>query len=242
MTQYNISSGKIDGLGITTSLWSVLPFLPLYLVSAIITSISLALMLGGLYATLVWYVDAVERPKIRRVLTKFLVGTTHFLAHVTAMFTLSLLVVSLNNQMARPIEKHLDALYKGRGEQAPIVRDVIQEGLEPLQRKQATQQRERTGAPTDAGRRTRAAHARARARRLHQLPDPDDHARRPGRRLAVGLLLGADGRVRAHALGGGVRRPAAQELQELPAHEVREGQAHHLSARRSTRCRGPTTG
>ena len=30
-----------------------------------------------------------------------------------------------------------------RGEQAPIVRDVIQEVLEPLQRKQATQQRER---------------------------------------------------------------------------------------------------
>ena len=49
---------------------------------AIITSISLAVMLGGLYATLVWYVDAVERPRIRRVLTKFFVGTAHFLAHV----------------------------------------------------------------------------------------------------------------------------------------------------------------
>jgi hypothetical protein len=149
VTQYNISSGKIDGLGITTSLWSVLPYLPLYIVSAVITSISLALMLGGLWATLVWYVDAVERPKIRRVLTKFLVGTTHFLAHMTAMFTLSLLVVSLNNQMAGPLEKHLDALYKGRGGQTPIVRDVIQEGLEPLQRKQATQQREKAGAPTE---------------------------------------------------------------------------------------------
>ena len=127
----------------------ILPYLPLYIVSAVITSISLALMLGGLWATLVWYVDAVERPKIRRVLTKFLVGTTHFLAHMTAMFTLSLLVVSLNNQMAGPLEKHLDALYKGRVEQTAIVRDAIQEGLGPLQQKQATQQRERTGAPTE---------------------------------------------------------------------------------------------
>jgi hypothetical protein len=148
VTQYNISSGKIDALGTTTSLWSVLWYMPIYLVSAIITSISLAVVLGGLYATLVWYVDAVEQPRIRRVLTKFFVGTAHFLAHVTAMFTLSLLVVSLNNQMTPPIERWLNALYKDRAEQAPIVRDVIQEGLEPLQRKQATQQREKSAAPS----------------------------------------------------------------------------------------------
>jgi hypothetical protein len=147
VTQYHISSGKIDELGITTSVSSVLWAMPIYLVSAIITSISLAATLGGLYATLVWYVDAVERPKIRRVLTKFFVGTAHFLAHVAAMFTLSLMVVSINNQMAAPIENWLNTLYKERGAQAPIVRDVIQEGLEPLQRKQATQERERAAAP-----------------------------------------------------------------------------------------------
>ena len=143
VSQYNISAGKIDGLGITTSFWSVLWAMPIYLVSAIITSISLAVLLGGLYATLLWYVDAVERPKIRRVLTKFFVGTAHFLAHVTAMFTLSLLVVSIDNRIAPPVERWLNTVYKERGDQAPIVRDVIQEGLEPLQRKQATQQRER---------------------------------------------------------------------------------------------------
>ncbi len=31
VTQYNISSGKIDALGLTTSLSEVLPFMPLYL-------------------------------------------------------------------------------------------------------------------------------------------------------------------------------------------------------------------
>ena len=34
VSQYNISAGKIDGLGLTASLRDVLPYLPLYLVSA----------------------------------------------------------------------------------------------------------------------------------------------------------------------------------------------------------------
>jgi hypothetical protein len=149
VTQYNISNGKIDALGVTSTFGSVVWAMPIYLVSALITSISLTVMLGGLYATLLWYVDAVERPGMRRILTKFFVGTAHFLAHVVAMFTLSLVIVQLNNQMAPPIENWLNALYKQRGEQVPIVRDVIQEGLEPLQRKQATQQRERAAAPAE---------------------------------------------------------------------------------------------
>ena len=142
VSQYRISSGKIDALGLGTTLQSVLPFMPLYLVQAMIASISLVAMLGALYATLLWYVDAIERPTIRRYLTKFCVGTTHFLAHLVMMFTLSLLVVSLNNQMAGPIENILDRIYQTREEQAPIVRDVIQEGLEPLQHRQAEQRGE----------------------------------------------------------------------------------------------------
>jgi hypothetical protein len=142
VTRYEISSGKIDDLGIGTSLWSVLPFMPLYLLQAIIASISLAVMLGGFYAVLIWYVDATERLGFRRYATKFLVGTAHFLAHLTAMFTLSLLIVSLNNQMSPFIEKQMRALYETREERAPIVRDVIKESLETIQRK--TEQRERT--------------------------------------------------------------------------------------------------
>jgi hypothetical protein len=41
--------------------------------------------------------------------------------------------------MAGPIEKALDAIYQAREERAPIVRDVIKEGLEPLQHRQAEQ-------------------------------------------------------------------------------------------------------
>jgi hypothetical protein len=146
VSQYRISSGKIDALGIGTTLESVLPFMPLYLVQAMIASISLVVMLGALYATLLWYVDAIERPGIRRYLTRFCVGSLHFLAHLAMMFALSLLVVSANNQMAGPIENILDTIYQTREEQTPIVRDVIQEGLEPLQHRQAEQRGEAAGA------------------------------------------------------------------------------------------------
>src|SRR5262249_6045035 len=89
VTRYHISSGKIDDLGIRTSILSVLPYVPLYLVQAMIASITLTVMLGGLYAVLVSYVDAIDRPGLRRYATKLFVGTGHFAAHVVAMFTLS---------------------------------------------------------------------------------------------------------------------------------------------------------
>jgi hypothetical protein len=137
VSRYDISSGKIDDLGVGTPLLSVLPYLPLYLVQAMIASVGLAAMLGGLYAALVWYVDATERPGFRRYATKFLVGTAHFLAHVAAMMVLSLLIVSLNNRMTPPIERQLDALYATRDTQPQIVREVIQESLAPMKRKTA---------------------------------------------------------------------------------------------------------
>jgi hypothetical protein len=98
-----ISSGKMEVLGIDpdTSFWSVMRFMPLYLIQAMVASISLIVLLGGLYAALIWYVDATDTPGPRRYATKFFVGTAHFLAHLTAMFTLSLSVVMLNNAMAR---------------------------------------------------------------------------------------------------------------------------------------------
>jgi hypothetical protein len=142
VSRYNISGGKIDDLGIGTSLLSVLPFMPLYLVQAMIASISLAVMLGVLYAVLVWYVDAIDRPGLRRYATKFFFGTTHFLAHLAVMFTLSLLVVSLNNQMTPVVERQLLAINASRDQRPAVVRDVIRETLNPLERKPAQGSRE----------------------------------------------------------------------------------------------------
>lgn len=134
VSQYNISGGKIDDIGIGTSLGSLLAYMPLYLIQALIASISLVIMIGGLYGVLVWYVDAVERPGIRRTLSKLFIGTGHFLAHLIAMFTLSLLVVMISNKATPSIERALTSVYADRAQQGPIVREVIEEGLQPLQR------------------------------------------------------------------------------------------------------------
>ena len=145
VTRHEISSGKIDGLGITTSLAEVLAFMPLYLIQAMVASIGLVALLGGLYAVLIWYVDAVEYPGPRRYLTKFFIGSTHFAAHLVAMFTLSLFVVMLNNWMTPPIERPLEAVYNARTEQAPIVQDVIEESMRPIHRR--AEERARSALP-----------------------------------------------------------------------------------------------
>ena len=181
-------------------------------------------------------------PSSGATLTKFFVGTAHFLAHLTAMFTLSLLiVVAQQPDDAADREAARCPLQGARGAGADRAR---RHPGRRWSRCSASRRRSsaRGGAPTEqAGAAARPTPVRELVG-FTSLSDPDDRARRAGRRLAVGLLLGADRAVRAHARGGGVRRPAHQELQELPAHQVRAGQAHHLSARASTRCRAPTIG
>ncbi len=140
-----ISLGKIDTLGVGTSLWEVLSLMPLYLIQAMIASISLTALLGGLYATLVWYVDAIDRPGFRRHATKFAVGTLHFLAHLTAMFTLSLIVVSINNKMAPGIERYVQALDQTPRDQQSV---IVKESLDTLQRKAEKRDRTKPNAPS----------------------------------------------------------------------------------------------
>jgi hypothetical protein len=150
VTQHEISGHKIDDIGVGTSFWAVAKFMPLYLIQAMIVSISLVAMLLALYATLIWYVDAIERPGVRRYATKFLVGTAHFGAHLTAMFTLSLLVVMLNNWMAPSIDSAVKTIWQTRHAQPGIVRDVIQETFEPLQKQEQRQTEELQHTPRAA--------------------------------------------------------------------------------------------
>jgi hypothetical protein len=110
-----------------------------------IVSISLTGLLGGLYATLIWYADAIDRPGFRRYATKFAVGSAHFLAHLVAMFMLSLFIVSLNNQMTPTIERYVQSLSQTRDQRSPIV----QESLDTLQRK-AQRQKQRDVTKTEA--------------------------------------------------------------------------------------------
>ena len=150
VTQHEISLHKIDDIGVGTSFWAVARFMPLYLIQAMIVSISFVAMLAALYATLIWYVDAIDRPGLRRYATKFLVGTSHFAAHLAAMFTLSLFVVMLNNWMAPSIDRAVKTIWQTRHAQAPILRDVIEETFEPLQQQEQRQAEQRQSSPEAA--------------------------------------------------------------------------------------------
>jgi hypothetical protein len=150
VTQHEISLHKIDDIGVGTSFWAVAKFMPLYLIQAMIVSISFVAMLAALYATLIWYVDAIDRPGLRRYATKFLVGTSHFAAHLAAMFTLSLFVVMLNNWMAPSIDSAVKTIWQTRHAQAPILRDVIEETFEPLQQQELRQAEQRQSSPEAA--------------------------------------------------------------------------------------------
>ena len=137
--RYDISAGKIDAIGIHSTLWDVWSFMPLYLLQASLVSIVFAGMLGGLYAAIVWYVDATEKPGAKRFLTKFGVGTGHFLAHVTAMFTAGLLCVMANNALSPRIEGVANQLWQSPGVQKSVAGGVVKEALEPLSEQRRAQ-------------------------------------------------------------------------------------------------------
>jgi hypothetical protein len=138
VTRHDISAGKIDA-----ATWeaypSLLARLPLYLAQGMLYSIPLVLMLAGLLAVLVWYVDAVERPRWKRWLVKGVVGTTHYLAHLAAMFAIGLGLVVFHNWISPSIERQVQALWQSRAEHTGIVREVLQETLEPLSQERIEQ-------------------------------------------------------------------------------------------------------
>ncbi len=135
---FDISAGKIDAVGVTIPWTSLITWMPVYVLQATL-SMSFALMLMALYAGLVVYVDAVERPRWRRHLVKFGVGTIHFIAHTFAMFTLFLAFLALNNNIAPWAESQLGGLMRSKDMQPGIVREVVRETLEPLSKERQIQ-------------------------------------------------------------------------------------------------------
>ena len=128
---YDISAGKIDQVGLKLGYLAVLGWMPVYILQATL-SMSFAVMLLVLYAAVVWYVDAEERPGFRRYFTKFAVGTTHFLMHAAVMFTLFIGLLGFNNNLSPWVERQVDEMLASKRDDPGIVRDIMKETLEPL--------------------------------------------------------------------------------------------------------------
>lgn len=138
--QHNISNGQIDVVKPETY-WGLIAYMPLYLIQALLVSISLVAMMGGLWILLCSYVDSVERPRWKHYFVKIFVGSAHFLAHTFAMFSLGLAFVLFHNEITPTIKTQVDKIWQDRAQQPNIVRDVITETLEPITR-QAIEQRQ----------------------------------------------------------------------------------------------------
>lgn len=132
--QFDISAGKIDQAGLEVPVLSLVPWMPVYVLQATL-SMSFAFMIIGLLAVLIWYVEGVERPGLRRYFVKITVGTAHFIAHTFAMFTLFLGFLAFNNTLAPRITAGLGQLMQTSEQQPDVVREIVKETLEPLSRK-----------------------------------------------------------------------------------------------------------
>ncbi len=179
--RHDISAGKIDVVGVMTGYWEVFSFFPLYLMQATLVSIPLSALLLAMWSVLTWYVDAVERPGVRRYATKFFVGTGHFLAHVTTMFALGLLWVMVNNWVAPRIEPWANALWQSSASDRSVAGGVVKEVLEPLSEGRRAQ-RERALDPAEGPLQRSAPPATT-------PPSQDNQLRTKAVRQLVGFLL-----------------------------------------------------
>jgi hypothetical protein len=147
--RHDISSGEIDAVGVHTAYWDVFKYTPFYLVQGFLVSIPLALMLLGMWAALVGYVDSGAKNKVAMALTKLTVGSLHFLAHVATMFALGLAFVMANNWVAPKVEAYANQVWFASA--APgATGSVAKKVLEPLSEGRA-QQREMFGQQSDRG-------------------------------------------------------------------------------------------
>jgi hypothetical protein len=150
---YDISAGKIDAVGTSLPLLSVLPWMPLYVLQATL-SMGFALCVLALFIGLFNYVEGVERPGFRRYFVKFTVALAHGLVHLVAMFTLFLGLLSFNNQFSPWVEGQLGWQMQAAGQSRGVVGGIVRETLEPVS-KQRQAQRDAQG--SDEGRTKRVA-------------------------------------------------------------------------------------
>lgn len=181
--RHDISAGKIDAVGVGAAYGDVFSYFPLYVLQAMLVSIPLSALLLGLWALLVSYVDATERPGFRRMFTKLTVGTAHFAAHLTTMLALALLWVMVNNWIAPRVEPWANALWQSSASDKSIAGGVVKEVLEPLSEARK-QQRDQAGTASEPLRRAAPPTAEKQAE-----PSPDNQLRSKSVRQIVGFLL-----------------------------------------------------
>ncbi len=186
--RHDISAGKIDAVGVHSGYFETFQYFPLYVLQASLVSIPLVAMLGGLLLTLIWYVDAREKPVWRHWFAKIFIGTLHWSAHVTTMFALGFLFVMLNNWTSPFVERQVNTLWQKSNTELGVIGRGIKEALEPLSTARA-EQREQYGDKAKPGELRRAAPPVPAQQRLLQQKPTGDPLVAKGVRQILGFIL-----------------------------------------------------
>lgn len=139
VSEHDISAGAIDAIGMTDRagqpviFWDVFKYLPFYLIQGFLVSLPLAATFGALFALMVWYVDAGARRPVRKWFRKLLVGGTHFVVHIAAMFALGLTLVQWHNYVSPKLHTYAEQIWsttaKDKGSMTGVVARKV---LEPI--------------------------------------------------------------------------------------------------------------
>ncbi len=140
--QFDISSGKIDAVADFATWKATFAFMPLYLSSAVLVSMSLAAMIGAVFVFCYWYADAGEKPGLKRFLVKFSVGLAHTLAHISTMFALGFLFVLFNTTISRPVQNFVEEISLNDQRVPAFLRPYVRELLEPVSEERVRKQQE----------------------------------------------------------------------------------------------------
>jgi hypothetical protein len=134
---YDISAGKIDAVGTSLPMLSVLPWMPVYVLQATL-SVGFGLLMLAFFVGLYMYVEGVPHG-FRRYFVKFTVAALHMLVHLVAMFTLFLGLLSFNNQLSPWVEQHLGWQMQSAEQRPGIVGGIVRETLEPVSKQRKAQ-------------------------------------------------------------------------------------------------------
>ena len=125
----------------TPTYWDTWKYMMLQIVKALFVGPVFLLLFGSLAAVLIWYVHATSKRGLRRWLVKAAVGSTHFLAHTLAMFSLFLVLMAANNWIEPKVIPLINAGLQEPAPDAGFVRKFVRQILSPLS-KAGEQQRQ----------------------------------------------------------------------------------------------------
>ena len=131
---HDISAGKIDAVGVHTSLSDVLVYMPFYILQALLMSVPFVVFLVAGSLLCIW-IAPIGHSWVGRAI----IGSLHYCAHAALAVTLGLIFIWANNEIAPRIEPQINKLFKTADGRTSAAGAIAKEVLEPLSQERKEQ-------------------------------------------------------------------------------------------------------